>query len=395
MIESALLAAESAHAPPGVSRVKLLDGASDVAAAEWNRLARRGFHQHRWFVAAELSGWRARHVTLVGAAGLAAIVPAYLVADGGDGNLHDLWLGPFAAAAARLGLRLNPALCVMAPFARASAPLGEVAALPVATIDDAFAALEERARRDGARAVVWPFVDAGDTRLIEVARRRGYAALYGGAAARLAVTWTSFDGYVASRSKAVRRTVRAEREAMATAGLRLDVVEDFRGHTGAMDALLRSAYRERNGIEPRAGRAFFDRLAADPDPGIWAQLTWRGDQLVGMSVNLAAGGVLDGTFTALLPKYRGGPAYYNDLIYEPVRIACGRGIGQIDLGPTALVPKLLRGAQLRPRVTLVRGSTATSHALLAALGRVVAARTASKERKRLAGFGRRGRGSGR
>ena len=64
--------------------------------------------------------------------------------------------------------------------------------------------------------------------------------------------------------------------------------------------------------------------------------------------------MLDGTFAAFGPREHGGPAYLNDLVYEPIRLACARGIGTIDLGMSALYPKVLRGARLRRRAFLRR-----------------------------------------
>jgi hypothetical protein len=112
-------------------------------------------------------------------------------------------------------------------------------------------------------------------------------------------------------------------------------------------------------------------------------LTWRGGQLAGTSFNLAAGDVLDGTFTAFRQEEHGGPAYLNDLVYEPIRLACARGIETIDLGMSALYPKVLRGARLRRRVALVRGTNAVLHQALAALGKAVALRQEAKERRML------------
>ena len=93
--------------------------------------------------------------------------------------------------------------------------------------------------------------------------------------------------------------------------------------------------------------------------------------------------LLEGTFGAFAQEHRRGPAYYNDLCYEPIRLACREGISAIDLGATALYTKVLRGAELRPRVALIRGTTAMRHRLLAALGRVVARRTQWKEQQSL------------
>ena len=360
-----------------------IEGAASVPPRDWNRLARRGFHLHRWHVVAEQCGWRPRHVGVAGADRLVAIVPAYLMDLDTHGNLHDLWLGPLAGAAARWGCRLAPTLAVTAPFACASDPLGDVDTLSETALHGVFDLLEARSRVDGARAVVWPHVDERHGRLIAVARRRGYAATYAGASARLDVRWRNVEEYVASRGKGARRTVRSELRVFQHGDLRIETVEDFRAAVPGLEALHRAAFEARNGRAMALDPGFFARLAAEPTAGLWAQLTWRGDQLVGASINLAAGGVMDGTFAAVAAGQRGTPVYYGDLIYEPVRIACAEGYAAIELGPTALVPKVLRGARPYRRITLVRGATPALHAALAAWGRAVAAWTARKDRRRL------------
>jgi hypothetical protein len=50
---------------------------------------------------------------------------------------------------------------------------------------------------------------------------------------------------------------------------------------------------------------------------------------------------------------------------------------------SALYPKVLRGARLRRRVALVRGSGPALHQVLAALGAAVARRQEAKERRML------------
>ena len=50
---------------------------------------------------------------------------------------------------------------------------------------------------------------------------------------------------------------------------------------------------------------------------------------------------------------------------------------------SALYPKVLRGARLRRRVALVRGSSPAVHQALAALGKAVAWRQEAKERRML------------
>jgi predicted N-acyltransferase len=226
-------------------------------------------------------------------------------------------------------------------------------------------------------------VDEDNTALLRVARDRGYAILYAGASARLQVQWASFEDYVASRSKSVRRTIKADLEAIRSAGLRTSLESDFGAAAPAMSALYREAFHRRNGGEAPVPKEFFEELSRWPSPGIQAQLTWSGDRLVGTSVNLGTQRLLEGTFSAFSPEHRAGPAYFNDLFYEPVRLACREGIEAIDLGATALYAKALRGAALRRRMILIRGTTPSRHGVIRAIGQLVARHTEWKERRAL------------
>ena len=357
-------------------------GAAAVPEAEWNALARRGFHQHQWFRAAEDCGWRPRHVLAREDGEIRALFPAYLTGAETPHDLHERWLGPLRGIE-RLGLGLRPVLSVQSPFSLTSDPLGDVGALPRPALERVFELLEETAAGSRAKAVVWPFVDAADEAVIALARDRGYAVVPAGATARLRIWWDTFEEYVASRSKSVRRTIRADLAALQAARLETVAWSDYRPHADAMDELYRAAYRRRNGREPRLAPGWFHRVAGEPTPGIVGLLTSSGGRLVGTSLNLTAGAVLDGTFAAFAESEHGGPAYLNDLVYEPIRLACARGLGTIDLGMSALYPKVLRGARLRRRVALVRGSGPALHRVLAALGAAVARRQEAKERRML------------
>jgi predicted N-acyltransferase len=357
-----------------------LEWAGALNESEWNRLARRGFHLYRWHRVAEACGWVPRHVAVRSEAGQVTVAPAWLARQPALHDLHDRWMGSLRPLE-RVGLALRPVLTVQSPFAQVSDLLGPTP--PRATLTEMFDRLEEMADREDARAVVWPWVDARDQALIACARDRGYAVLYAGATARLTVRWGSFEEYVASRSKSVRRTVRSDLAAFQDAGLHAVAATDFRAAAPAMEALYRESYRRRNEREPRIPPGCFERLAEAPTPGLFAQLTWSGERLVGCSVNLAGAGVLEGTFGAFAAGHEGGPAYLHDLVYQPLQFACREKIGAIDLGSSALYPKVLRGARLRRRMVLVRGSGRLMHRVLRRLGRTMARRQEEKERRML------------
>lgn len=367
----------------GLMDVRMLQGAREVASAHWDVLARRGFHLHDWFVAAEDSGWTPRHVAVKQAGNLRAVVPAYLTDRTTLHDLHDRWLGPLRELASIAGIDLRPIISVQLPFALVSEPLGDAQAISLDTLHRVFEALEAAAIQDGAKAVVWPSVDPGSTSVLKVAEERGYTAVYGGSTARLSVAWKSFDEYVSSRSKSVRRTIKKDLDGLDSAGLKVETVSHYGTAVPAMTALFFEAFRQRNGKDAPLPPDFFGRLALRTSSRIRAQLTWCGTQLVGSSINLNTPELLEGTLSAFCSNHRAGPAYHNDLCYEPIRMACEEGIAAIDLGATALYTKVLRGARLRRRITLLRGTTGLRHRTLSALGAVVARRTEWKERRAL------------
>jgi predicted N-acyltransferase len=372
------------HAP-AVARDELivLGGADRLQAGEWNQLARRGLHLHQWFAGAERSGWNPRHLAVQGVSGLKTIIPAYLVGPGTPHDLHHRWLGPLAGAAAYAGFRLQPVLSVQAPFAPVSTPLGNSSGLSTAILHEIFYALEQTAESEGANAVAWPFVDTGSDRLIEVARDRGYAVLYSGATATLRVRWPSFEQYIASRSPEVRRTIRADIDSIGGTGLRATVTSEFECDASQMDRLHRDAFRRQHGRESPLAPHFLQQLGRRQTPGIWAHQTWHGDRLVGTSLNLTTPERLDGAFAAFTPEHGNSGVFYNDLCYEPLRVAIREHISSIDLGPTALHAKVLRGAVLQRRMILIRGTTPRKHRLLSMLGRLAARRAQREERAAL------------
>ena len=373
------------HAPPAVARDELivLGGADRLQAEEWNQLARRGLHLHQWFAGAERSGWNPRHLGVQGVFGLKTIIPAYLVGAGTPHDLHHRWLGPLGDVAAYAGFRLQPVLSVQAPFAHVSEPLGNSSWLSNAILHEIFYSLEQTAEWEGANAVAWPFVDTGCDRLIDVARDRGYAVLYAGATATLRVRWPSFEEYVSSRSKDVRHMIETDIASIGSAGLRTTVTSDFECDASRMDRLYRDAFQRQNGRESPVAPHFFQQLGRRQTPGIWAHLTWHGDRLVGTSLNLITPERLDGTFAAFTPEHLSSGVFFNDLCYEPLRVAIREGVSSIDLRPTALNAKVLRGAVLQRRMILIRGTTPRRHRLLSMLGHMVARRTQQQERKAL------------
>ena len=184
-----------------------------------------------------------------------------------------------------------------------------------------------------------------------------------------------------SRSKNVRRTLRNELAWVHDQGIRVSWETDLRAHAAAFDALYRASYVTRNGRVSNLDPRFFAELANQRSPGVRAQCAWKGDTLLEMAIALDGGGALDLCLSAQSDDSRNGLLYQHCLCYDPIRAAIDGKLTRIHLGPSALYPKLLRGARLAERVTLVRGLTAAARAALAVLAPFTNVRNRAKHRR--------------
>jgi len=332
-------------------------------------------------VVAEESGHEPRHLVVEEAGVPRAILPAYLGRVEPYGDLHHRWLGPARDLTSSVGVCLRPALVAAPPLSTVSEPLGDLEGLPERDLEELFGILEETAWSADAVAVVLPFLDPDSERLLATARKRGYVTAFESSRAVLRVRWRTVEEYVASLGRSSGRTARKELEALRSDGFERTSTVDFRSGAAEMDRLYRRFFRSRNDRKPPLASDFFTRLATEPAEGVRAQLVRRGGRLVAASVMLEAGATMDGTLGAYTDDALGSSVYYDDLVYAPVRRAVQAGIRRIDLGPGSLYPKLLRGAELRPRITAVRGRTRAHRAAIGVLARAVSARNRQKEER--------------
>ncbi|MDB4912345.1 MAG: hypothetical protein JWO39_3168 [Gemmatimonadetes bacterium] len=364
--------------------LRMIGGARYIARAQWDALARRGYHRHAWFVAAESCGAEPRHVGVFRGSELVAVIPAYIERETLHGDLHARWYGPAQHIAATLGASLRPSLAIGAPMSTGSDPLGSDDVLTASVLDEALELLEVEARAERVKAIVWPFVDASATTIREAAHLRGFRESFANAEALIDVRWSSPEAYIASQSKNVRRTLRNELAWVHDQGIRVSWESDLRPHLTALDALYRESYVARNGRVANLAPNFFDELAKQRSSGVRVQCAWRGQTLLEMAVALDGGGAMDLTLSAQSDETRNGLLYQHCLCYDPIRAAIAGGLARIHLGPSALYPKLLRGARLNSRVTLVRGLTPAARAAVRVLGPLTNSRNQAKHRRLVA-----------
>jgi len=365
------------------SNLRLIGGARNIARKNWDALASRGTHRHAWFVAAEACGAEPRHVGVFKGGKLVAVIPAYIERETLHGDLHSRWYGPAHRIAETLGASLRPSLAIAAPMSTSSDPLGTDEVLTESVIDEALELRETEARAEHMKAIAWPFVDANATVIREAARLRGYRESFATSEAVMDVAWSSPEEYLLSRSKNVQRTLRNELAWVHDQGIRISWESDLRPYASALDALYRGSYVTRTGRVANLSPDFFNELAKQRSAGVRVQCAWKGQTLLGMAVALDGGDALDLRLSAESDETRRGLLYQHCLCYDPVRVAIEDRLTRIHLGPGSLYAKLLRGARLNTRMTLVRGLTPMARAAVRVLAPVTNARNAAKHRRLL------------
>lgn len=372
----------AALSPRGFT-LRMIGGARYISRTDWDALARRGYHRHAWFVAAEKCGAEPRHVGVYDGAELVAIIPAYIERETLHGDLHARLYGPARGLASAMGGGLRPSLAIGAPMSTGSDPLGADSVLTESVVEHALQLLEDEARAEHVKAIVWPFIGEDMSVIRAVARRRGYRESFANSEAVLDVAWSSPEEYLASRSKNVRRTLRNELAWVHDQGIRVTWETDLRPHADTFDALYRASYVSRNSRVARLAPHFFAELASQQSPGVRMQCAWLGSKLLEMAVALDGGGALDLCLSAQSDETRNGFLYQHCLCYDPIRAAIAGGLTRIHLGPSALYPKVVRGARLQSRLTLVRGTTPVARAALRVVSPLTDVRNRAKHRRLL------------
>ncbi len=298
--------------------LSILDGVSEVRAADWDALhahepvAASPFVRHAFLSAAEESGcatartgWAPRHLVLRRGGTVVAAAPAYRRRDS-DGDFGRDW--EWAAAAARAGLPWYPKLVIGVPFTPATGRR-----LLVAPGEDRVAlvaALVEGARRlcadEGLHGVHVLFPAADEARELEAAglalrmdfqyhwRNEGYA---------------SPEAFLARFPSHRRNAIRRERAAPARQGIAIRTVrgdELSRDPEGwARDCLaLHRASTDRMTWGMRfVNRGFYERVLRGMPDAVEVVEARREGRLVAMAFNVASEQVLYGRYWGCVEQH--------------------------------------------------------------------------------------------
>ncbi|MFI9388542.1 GNAT family N-acetyltransferase [Kutzneria sp. NPDC052558] len=190
-----------------------------------------------------------------------------------------------------------------------------------------------------------------------------------GAETRLDVTWSDFDGYVASLRRQSRFNVRRERRQYLESGLRTRI-HHTTASLGTRAAELHAQLMAKYGAGSTAESflADFEDLAATVDEHVTVFEAERDGVLVGLCVCLRDGSTVHirsvGFDYALAAN---DFIYFNLVFYEPITWGLDHGVTSFCLGNGAFPAKRRRGARLDPLYGVVRWPARVGDAGRAAL----------------------------
>lgn len=217
------------------------------------------------------------------------------------------------------------------------------------------AAAQDVVRAGSAGAVALPFVDPGDEPLRAALAEAGFRSGVLTAMTSLDLpSLPTFDAYVATLPKRLRRRFRLEANQLDEAGLILSTARlpDVLGRVVELEAATTTAH----GGSPDLTRLTAARTAMDEILGDAVQtlVVRRDDHVVACGIDL----VDEHTYHALLygcdyAEEHRATAYQCVCFHGPLRYALEHGLGQMRFGFEAFVPKLIRGAVLGPRETWI------------------------------------------
>ncbi|HTI23233.1 MAG TPA: GNAT family N-acetyltransferase [Kutzneria sp.] len=177
-----------------------------------------------------------------------------------------------------------------------------------------------------------------------------------GAETRLTVTWSDFEGYIASLPRQRRVIVRRERRQYLESGLRTRIQHTTASlgvRAAELHVQLMAKYGNSSTVE--SFMADFDDLAATVDEHITVFSAERDGVLTGVCVCLRDGSTVHirslGFDYALAAN---DFVYFNLVFYEPIVWGLDHGVTDFCFGNGAYLAKLRRGARLEPLYGVVR-----------------------------------------
>ena len=281
-------------------RARVLSGAADIAAAEWDACAGSDnpFAAHAFFAALEASGsasartgWQAAHLVVEGDDGTAAgILPGYLKSHSQGEYVFD---HGWADAWDRAGGDYYPKLQCAVPFTPATGPrllLRDAAAAPAL-----IAAAQALTEQNGLSSAHATFLTPDQQALFAGA---GWLMRVGEQFHWYNDGYTCFDDFLAALASRKRKQIRKEREGALASGVeivRLSGPEITEAHWDAFWIFYQDTGARKWG-RPYLTRIFFSLLGASMGERVLLMLALRDGRPVAGALNLIGGDCLYGRY---------------------------------------------------------------------------------------------------
>jgi 8-amino-7-oxononanoate synthase len=183
----------------------------------------------------------------------------------------------------------------------------------------------------------------------------GYRPAPGFPIARLALSWTSLDGYLAALKHKKRKNLRRLRAAFDVPEIAVEVIDDYAPHADRLADLWGQIARRHGEYEhERLTPAYFTAMAKHLPGRSHVVAIKRDGVIVAFGLGLIGDdeyvGVAEGVDDAVRDAY----ALYPNLFLEVIRVACERGKKTLNLGITTYDFKASLGAELKPVVYLLK-----------------------------------------
>ncbi len=333
------------------SRVaRLLSGAGDIAAEEWDRLAGPGnpFASHAFHTALEDSGsatdaagWRPLHIVVDGADGRpAGILPGYLKGHSQGEYVFD---HGWADAWARAGLPYYPKLQHATPFTPATAP--KLLSNDPETSAILIAASETLIRENDLSSAHATFLTDADAAQFQAA---GWLERHDVQFHWFNQGYSGFDDFLGALSSRKRKALRKEREAALSGVDEILWLSGSDLSEAAWDAFW-VFYQDtgaRKWGRPYLTRAFFSLVGERMGERVVLVMARKGGRIIAGALNFAGDDCLYGRQWGCTEEI---PFLHFELCYhQAIDIACQRGLARVEAGAQG-AHKVARG--YRPVIT--------------------------------------------
>ena len=332
-------------------RARILSGAADMPAAQWDACAgdSNPFTRHAFIAALEASGsavprtgWQAAHIVVDDAAGVpAGIMPAYLKSHSQGEYVFDQgWADAFE----RVGGRYYPKLQASVPFTPATGPrllLRNPSVAPTL-----IAAAETLAVQNRLSSVHATFLTPQQQAMFETA---GWLLRTGEQFHWSNDGYGCFDDFLAALASRKRKAIRKEREAALASGLTVvhltgaDITE---AHWDAFWQFYQDTGQRKWG-RPYLTRAFFSQISATMGDRVLLMLAVREGRPIAGALNFIGGECLYGRYWGASEDV---PFLHFELCYyQAIEWAIAHGLARVEAGAQG-AHKLARG--YRPVATV-------------------------------------------